>query len=168
MCKRAGWGKDVARESRLRCALIDLYIQRWNCTKFFSLLISERHRLYETPPIDWVDLGAAKDLCVLTPAILAYTRRMRIAASRGTPALAQERTFLWNVLFCDWSVFALLGLFHVVYQGIDSITRCCDGRLYSCMERPPDTEEILFPLLPRLVNLTRTVGVPDTFRGTAF
>lgn len=47
-------------------------------------------------------------------------------------------------------------------------TKCCDGSLYSRMERPPRTGGNLFPLLSRLKDLIRTVSVEDIFQGTAF
>lgn len=103
-----------------------------------------------------------------TQTILPYTRRKLVATTRENSARAQERAFLWNAVMLECSVLSLLSFVHAVFIGIGFFTKFRDGSLYSSMERLPGTGEILFPLLPRLVDLTSMVGVEDSFRKTRF
>lgn len=161
---RIGMGEDAARKSRLGSRVSGQYFHIWHCTKSFLVPTSEKTRFYPTLPTDCVDPEAPKDVWVPTQTILAYSGRRWIAASRDLPALAQERSFLCNVLLFEWSLLGLLCHLHAAYYGLGFRTTCRDGRFYSRRERPLGTRKFLFSLSSRLAYLIPSPGMEGVFR----
>lgn len=137
-------------------------------TEFFLIHTSKRLCLCPTLPTDCVQLKSPRDLRVPAATISADTERRRIATTRDSPAWAQERVFLPNILFFAWPVLGLLCLLHAAYIRKDFSTKCHYEHLYSLLERPPGTRRGLFSLSLRLMTLVRTLGVEKIPRRASF